>query len=145
MQRHLRRKDKNVRPAKTQTSLRINAFWISKAAKFLHADNGDCADRLICLRRAHVVEGTFSNLEARVVVLVDKKTTNKKKKKKKTKQKNKKKNNKKQNNGNKKQKRIYLQLYNKVDYALENTPIQIYRKFQLQKLKNFRLKTLIFS
>ena len=27
VQRHLRRKDKNVRPAKTQTSLRINAFW----------------------------------------------------------------------------------------------------------------------
>ena len=27
----------------------------------------------------------------------------------------------------------------------KNTPIQIYRKFHLQKLKIFRLKTLIFS
>ena len=26
----------------------------------------------------------------------------------------------------------------------ENTPIQIYRKFHLQNLKNFRYKTLIF-
>ena len=29
-------------------------------------------------------------------------------------------------------------------YHYENTPIQIYRKFHLQKLKNFRQKTLIF-
>ena len=26
----------------------------------------------------------------------------------------------------------------------ENTPIQIYRKFHLQKIKNFQIKTLIF-
>ena len=40
---------------------------------------------------------------------------------------------------------VVLIFYNYAEkYHYENTPIQIYRKFHLQKLKIFRLKTLIF-
>ena len=64
-----------VHPAWIQISMRIRTVWseslldafgIAKNAKFLHADNEDSEQtarmrRLICLRWAHMSDGTFKH------------------------------------------------------------------------------------
>ena len=67
-----------VHPATIQISLRIravwsesslDAYWIAKDARFLHADNedwSDCADAQadLSLHWTHMSEGTFSHVTA---------------------------------------------------------------------------------